>query len=855
MPSLPDRRGCRRASRTLGVAGALALAVGLSLLGARPGAAAPVPAQAGGERVVSFVVDATLTQPGSSTDRPVLTVHESIDYDFGGQSRHGIFRFVPVRFRCETVGASDLCPAGFDRVTPMSGVQVSSPSGAPTQVKLTTESGSRVIRIGDPKRTVGGRQRYDITYQVTGVMNPNPDGGSELAWNLTGNGWQVPIDAVDATITVPAVPAAVRCVRGVAGSRLACEPAGGGTTKVTVHADQLGVGEGATVYVSLPPGPAVTTPVLDRRWTLDRAFSRTPGAFATTAATGVFGALLVGLFGRRGRDRRFAGSDVDLAMGRAGQAEIPLGLREKLPQVMEFAPPDKLRPGQVGALVDETVDTRDITATIVDLAIRGHLRITEIPGPPGRASVADHQLERTMAPPSGQDLLGYEQLLLDKLFATGSPVMLSALKQKWATSFGAVRSQLYTDLVEHGWYERRPDQQRARATALAVLIGVGVKQSTSDLLVANCDEFIFYDDLVREVRRAAAKRDERKVAPPAKRSPDEGNRRKEELEARKAQAIELVVEMFDALVSERGDSGKIWASLLKDTLKRRRPDFNETYYGFRTFGNLLEEAQNRGMLEFGRDEKSGAYVYRSSGQSSSVPVASSEHAGSDQAAMLPMDEALADNAVDASADAQPEAVAEPAPPSRSDSRRRGRGGRNRSSEQVAQQPAPAEQVAADEAPEPEAIVEPVVEEDAALVALQIDEPVVEEPAQIEPAQIEPGPKRPARAPRESSRKPAAARKTTKASYRDAVAVQPAEAEAEAQPEAEPIEAPAPEPVVQQAMPQTSSDPDADDYADPDDVNGNVAPGHKPAKPAAQPRGRRPAKPRTARAPKGSQGNG
>jgi hypothetical protein len=156
------------------------------------------------------------------------------------------------------------------------------------------------------------------------------------------------------------------------------------------------------------------------------------------------------------------------------------------------------------------------------------------------------------------------------------------------------------------------------------VIGVGVKQSTSDLLVANCDEFIFYDDLVREVRRAAAKRDERKTQPAAKRSPDEGNRRKEELEARKAQAIELVVEMFDALVSERGDSGKIWASLLKDTLKRRRPDFNETYYGFRTFGNLLEEAQNRGMLEFGRDEKSGAYVYRSSNAAQTAPAVSEQ---------------------------------------------------------------------------------------------------------------------------------------------------------------------------------------------------------------------------------------
>ena len=78
-----------------------------------------------------------------------------------------------------------------------------------------------------------------------------------------------------------------------------------------------------------------------------------------------------------------------------------------------------------------------------------------------------------------------------------------------------------------------------------------------------------------------------------------------------APGIELAVETFDALVSERGDSGKIWASVLKEAIKRRKPDFSESYYGFRTFGNLLEEAQARGLLEFGRDEKSGAYVYRS----------------------------------------------------------------------------------------------------------------------------------------------------------------------------------------------------------------------------------------------------
>jgi uncharacterized LabA/DUF88 family protein len=172
------------------------------------------------------------------------------------------------------------------------------------------------------------------------------------------------------------------------------------------------------------------------------------------------------------------------------------------------------------------------------------------------------------------------------------------------------KSHVNTFVIVSGDSDFSPLVSKLRENAKRV-IGVGVKQSTSDLLVANCDEFIFYDDLVREQRRAAAKRDERKAQPQQGRRPSDGdNRKREEMEARKLQALEMVVETFDALVSERGDTGKIWASLLMDTLKRRRPDFSETYYGFRTFGNLLEEAQTRGLFEFGRDEKSGTYVYR-----------------------------------------------------------------------------------------------------------------------------------------------------------------------------------------------------------------------------------------------------
>jgi hypothetical protein len=175
------------------------------------------------------------------------------------------------------------------------------------------------------------------------------------------------------------------------------------------------------------------------------------------------------------------------------------------------------------------------------------------------------------------------------------------------------KSHVNTFVIISGDSDFSPLVSKLRENAKQV-IGVGVKQSTSDLLVANCDEFIFYDDLVRESRRTSARRDvsgNRDVQPAAKRPTTEDSGRKEELELRRTQAIDMAVETFDALASARGDSGKIWASRIKQAIRRRKPDFNESHYGFRTFGNLLEEAQSRGLLQVGRDEKSGSYAYRS----------------------------------------------------------------------------------------------------------------------------------------------------------------------------------------------------------------------------------------------------
>ncbi len=171
------------------------------------------------------------------------------------------------------------------------------------------------------------------------------------------------------------------------------------------------------------------------------------------------------------------------------------------------------------------------------------------------------------------------------------------------------KSHVNTFVIISGDSDFSPLVSKLRENAKQV-IGVGVRQSTSDLLIANCDEFIFYDDLVRETHRASVRREAPEAHAAPRRSPDEERRRKDELEARRSQGIDMAVQTFDALVSERGDSGKIWASVLKEAIKRRKPDFSESNYGFRAFGNLLEEAQARGLLQFGRDEKSGAYVYR-----------------------------------------------------------------------------------------------------------------------------------------------------------------------------------------------------------------------------------------------------
>ncbi|HEY2817535.1 MAG TPA: NYN domain-containing protein [Casimicrobiaceae bacterium] len=189
------------------------------------------------------------------------------------------------------------------------------------------------------------------------------------------------------------------------------------------------------------------------------------------------------------------------------------------------------------------------------------------------------------------------------------------------------KSHVDTFVVISGDSDFSPLVSKLRENAKTV-IGVGVKNSTSDLLIANCDEFIYYDDLVREKKKAATRRrtskGPAKPRPSAKKAAEEAPtgvaEPAEEATSSPAplktddektdEAVDLVVETVDALVQERGAEEKIWGSMIKQALKRRKPGFNESYYGFRSFNTLLEEAARRGELALERDEKSGGYIVR-----------------------------------------------------------------------------------------------------------------------------------------------------------------------------------------------------------------------------------------------------
>ncbi|MDM7856649.1 DUF2207 domain-containing protein [Cellulomonas alba] len=455
----------------LAAAAAAVVALGTLAL-AGPAAAAPPVAgrasvvagpQTSGREITRYDATATLDADGKAH------VVIDFDFDFGDNPGHGPFLTLVTR-----QGYDDQ----HDRAFRYSDITSSSSTGAPAKLNREDTDNAIILRIGDPDRgDISGTQTYRVSYTVDGLVNPaNPDhSGDELYWNVIGSGWEVPLDAISVKVTGPADVEGAACFAGPSGSTDSCTSAQHSGPTSTFTQDALAVGDQLSTVTGWPGGtfPGVE-PIIVAKPDPAAAFRPLTPWGAVALALLVAGVVLaVRRIRRVGRDRAYLGLTPGLRPG-AGQTSGS-GYRDKrAPIAVQFTPPDGVRPGQVGTLVDEKADPVDVTATLVDLAVRGYLRIEAVPRSNPEKAPKDWTLVQLEPPPG--ELHPYEATLLNALFTGRSSVRLSDLRTTFASSMKQVQDGLYEDVTRLGWFRSNPSSVRAGwvGGGIALLVAGGL---------------------------------------------------------------------------------------------------------------------------------------------------------------------------------------------------------------------------------------------------------------------------------------------------------------------------------------------------------------------------------------------
>ncbi len=425
-------------------------------------AVAAAPDQTSGREITRYDITATLDADGTAH------VTTDFDFDFGNSPGHGPYLTLVTRQRYDD---------SHDRLYQVSDISASSPSGAPAQVNRENDPNAIVLRIGDPNNgDVSGVQRYVVSYTVKGWVNQanSQHSGDELNWNVIGSGWTVPLSRLTATVTGPGAAQDAVCFAGPNGATTPCTSGAAAANGATFAQDQLPVGDEWTTVTGWPAGTFDAPPILGPRY--DATAPLNPAG----VGGGVAGALLLGGIGlaavrvrRVGRDQEYLGLTPGLRPA-SGQQTL-VGPRRRAAITVQFAPPDGTRPGEIGTLVDEKADPVDVTATLVDLAVRGYLRIEEVPRENPKRKPNDWTLIQLRDP--DDRLLDFERTLLGRLFQDGRQVALSALRTTFAASMAAVQVGLYQHVTDNRWFRANPRSVRTawRAAGLVLaLAGIGL---------------------------------------------------------------------------------------------------------------------------------------------------------------------------------------------------------------------------------------------------------------------------------------------------------------------------------------------------------------------------------------------
>jgi len=381
----------------------------------------------------------------------VANVQETIVVDFPSE-HHGIFRDIPYSYQGRN---------GKTMYTDIS-VQDVEMDGELEQYSTSYMGGNLEIKIGDPTITITGEHTYIIYYTVKGILQ-NYGTQDELYWNVTGNSWGVPISSASATVTLAKSGIEqIACYEGAFGSTNPCVSKTNTDSQAEFSSSYLNPEEGLTVAVGYTHG---LFPILVGKhswWQSSFLQEIAKGAIPVVITLVVMAYLWM----KKGRDLLLR--QKYLFDPHAKEDTRPLGYKDAI--VVEYTPPDGLRPAEMGVLVDEKADQLDVTATVIDLATRGYLTITEIPKKWVFGSV-DYTLTRKKKDTAG--LLDYEKELLNRLFEIADVVSLSDLKQKFYKDLKVVEDQLDQELVDKKFFPQSPDAIRTTYFIIGTVIMVG----------------------------------------------------------------------------------------------------------------------------------------------------------------------------------------------------------------------------------------------------------------------------------------------------------------------------------------------------------------------------------------------
>ena len=343
---------------------------------------------------------------------------------------------------------------------PISNIQVSSPSGARVDTLVEREDGIVLLRIGQEDTFYNEPQSYLVSYDVEGLIVPDQaeSGLDEFSWTAISAATTSRLSDVQVTVNGPADVSRVACFYGQDFQEECTANSSENTATYTL--DQLDPGNALQVVAGFPVGTfAGVEQIKTRRVTAGNMFEVNAG---TGAATGILGlgaiVALVAISRRHARDDVYVGLTPGLTPGKGDSGRI--GKKSGKQNVaVAFQPPKNVRVGEVGTLIDATADAVDISATLVDLAVRGHMRISD-------AGSNDHLLTRTRR--ESDSLEKYEGKLLERIFKHGDGVRVSELKDaSYAGMQDKTKSDLYSRVVARKWFKSNP------ATAQLVPLGFG----------------------------------------------------------------------------------------------------------------------------------------------------------------------------------------------------------------------------------------------------------------------------------------------------------------------------------------------------------------------------------------------